>query len=202
MSTHLSDENGFESGDAWVQRALTRWPGIPACHGWLALDGRGRWLLDGRPVTHAGLRAFLARHYQVDEDGAWYVQNGPQQVFVDLERAPLIATLDGTGALVTHTGRGMGHPEGLFIDETQSLYLVTEGTLAALCDRDYAAFCAELALAASHDSDPEAALTALLALGAGSDALDLRWRERALAARFEAAEDLASQFGFRRMPRA
>ena len=203
MSVHSNTDNGFETGDAWVQRALARWPGIPACHGWLALDGRGRWLLDGRPVTHGGLRTFLSRHYQRDEDGAWYVQNGPQQVFVDLELAPRVAFLDGTGALVAHTGEALGPPEALLIDDAQQLYLVNGGELAALCDRDYDAFCAGLSLAASSgQANNEAALSALLSLDAGSPALALRWWEHPLTTRFEAAAALESRFDFRRMPRA
>ena len=202
MSASSNHENTFEAGDAWVQRALARWPGIPACHGWLALDGRGRWLLDGKPVTHGGLRTFLARHYHRDEDGAWYVQNGPQQVFVDLELAPWVASLDGTGALVAHTGEAIGLPEALLIDEAHRLYLVAEDRLAALCDRDYDTFCAGLSLADSAGEDPEAALAALLLLDQTAPSLALRWQDHPLPARFETAAALESLFDFRRSPRA
>jgi len=202
MSASSNRSNTFEGGDAWVQRALARWPGIPACHGWLALDGRGRWLLDGRPVTHSGLQTFLARHYQRDEDGAWYVQNGPQQVFVDLELAPWVASLDGAGALVAHTGEAIVSVEALFIDEAQRLYLVTEDRLAALCDRDYDTFCAGLSLADSTEQDTEAAMAALLLLDQTAPSLALRWQDHPLPAHFAAAAELESRFAFRRRPRA
>lgn len=202
MTANSTVDNRFETGDAWAQRALARWPGIPACHGWLALDGRGRWLLDGKPVTHDGLRAFLARHYQRDEGGAWYVQNGPQQVFVDLELAPWIISLDGAGALVAHTGTAIGPPECLLIDETQRLYVVFDGALGALSDRDYAAFCAGLTLTESPRQDFETALDALLTLDANTSPLALRWRQHPLPGQFETAAALESRFDFRRVPRA
>ena len=75
----------------WLDRALARWPGVPATYGWLSLDARGRWCLQGAAATHDGLRRFLSQHFREDARGAWYVQNGPQQVYVDLATAPHVA---------------------------------------------------------------------------------------------------------------
>ncbi|MDB5974431.1 MAG: hypothetical protein JWR07_1191, partial [Nevskia sp.] len=35
----------------WVQRSLARWPNVPALFGWLALDRRGRWLIQGELIS-------------------------------------------------------------------------------------------------------------------------------------------------------
>ena len=113
--------------DAAVLQALARWPNVPHCFGWLALDSRGTWwmrnhagpaqwprLPDGRldkadagPVLHAGLAAFIGRNYATDAHGAWHFQNGPQRVYVSLEVAPWVLRLRGgdTGLVCgTHTG--------------------------------------------------------------------------------------------------
>ncbi len=90
--------------DEIVLAALKKWPAVPACHGWLALDARGDWYLrddrtqaagpfpvaKGSVLRHAGLCAFIARNYQAGPDGGWYFQNGPQRVYVELEAAPLV----------------------------------------------------------------------------------------------------------------
>jgi hypothetical protein len=198
--------------DSWVQRAIARWPGVPACHGWLALDARGRWLLDGKPATHPGLVALLSRHYQRADDGAWFVQNGPQKVFVDILSAPWVALLDGAGTLISHTGAPLPPPEALLIDEQQQLYLVTSAGLAVLCDRDYAAFVADLALASSDDGldvasgcaaeeAAERALDALLSLRESSALLPLIWRTYPLEGRFVPSAEMETRFGFKRVPR-
>ena len=31
--------------DAIVEAALRKWPNVPHCHGWLALDARGDWYM-------------------------------------------------------------------------------------------------------------------------------------------------------------
>ena len=105
---------------------MRRWPQVPACAGWLGLDARGQWWIrdaqalpwprreDGTldkqgasRLLHEGLCAFVARNYQPDAQGCWYFQNGPQQVYVELEAAPLILRLQldaGRARWSTHTG--------------------------------------------------------------------------------------------------
>ena len=69
--------------DEIVKQAMRRWPNVPHCFGWLALDARGDWWMrdaraqacgsftsgapgaKGARLLHAGLRRFLARNYQV-----------------------------------------------------------------------------------------------------------------------------------------
>ena len=112
--------------DEQVLQAMRRWPQVPACAGWLGLDARGQWwirdaqalpwprgdegVLDKQGASrllHEGLCGFVARNYQPDAQGCWYFQNGPQQVYVELEAAPLILRLQVDAQAArwsTHTG--------------------------------------------------------------------------------------------------
>jgi hypothetical protein len=131
--------------DDIVIAALKKWPHVPAVCGWLGLDARGDWYLrdaaaqaagafasgpamaKGSRIEHAQLRAFIERNYEVDPaSGAWFFQNGPQRVFVELELAPWILGLQRQGDAVvvtTHTGRAFGAPHEVLCDEAGRLYL-------------------------------------------------------------------------------
>ena len=37
--------------DDRMMRALARWPDVPALYGWLSLDRRGRWCIQGELIT-------------------------------------------------------------------------------------------------------------------------------------------------------
>lgn len=94
--------------DEIVMAALKKWPNVPACYGWLALDARGEWFMrddrvqaagafpsvKGSRIVHEKLRDFIERNYTVDETGRWFFQNGPQRVYVELEAAPFVWRLD------------------------------------------------------------------------------------------------------------
>lgn len=107
--------------DAIVEAALRKWPNVPHVLGWLGLDARGHWWLRdaaaqaagpfpasrGSRIEHPALIAFIGRNYAADDRGAWYFQNGPQRVYVDLEAAPWIWRLRpeaGGVAIASHTG--------------------------------------------------------------------------------------------------
>lgn len=131
--------------DDIVKAALKKWPNVPACLGWLALDARGDWYLrddrvqavgpfpaaKGSRLLHEALREFIARNYEPDADGAWYFQNGPQRVYVELEAAPLVLgvqRLDG-GWLVRSQLLEAGAPltvRSAWLDEPGRLFLDTE----------------------------------------------------------------------------
>ena len=109
--------------DDIVKAALKKWPNVPHCYGWLALDARGDWYMrderiqaagpfpqvKGSRITHDKLREFIHRNYLPDERGAWFFQNGPQRVYVTLEITPHVWRLHGQGPdgaprLFSHTG--------------------------------------------------------------------------------------------------
>jgi len=106
--------------DEIVKAALLKWPKVPHCYGWLALDARGDWYMrddriqaagpfpqvKGSRILHDKLREFIHRNYGHDEAGAWFFQNGPQRVYVELETAPFIWRIEDRPGwpVVSHTG--------------------------------------------------------------------------------------------------
>lgn len=119
-----------------------RWPNVPACYGWLTLDARGQWRLGedgGEIVRHGGLLAFLNRHYAATERGEWFVQNGPQRVYVTLIRAPYIVSLVAPGEWRTHNGLAVRQISQALVDAEGNAYLVCEHGLAGIDDRDLSA---------------------------------------------------------------
>lgn len=127
--------------DDIVKAALKKWPNVPHCHDWLALDARGDWymrderiqaagpfpLVKGSRITHEKLREFIHRNYLPDAQGAWFFQNGPQRVYVTLELTPHIWRLhgqaaDGAPRVHSHTGPEAAVLES-WLDEEDRLLL-------------------------------------------------------------------------------
>jgi hypothetical protein len=133
--------------DDIVKAALKKWPNVPDCYGWLALDARGDWYMrddriqasgpfpqvKGSRINHDKLKEFIHRNYDHDARGAWFFQNGPQRVYLELEAAPLVLGVrkigDGTQAqfeLDAHTGQAVGHVKSAWLDENGRLFLNTD----------------------------------------------------------------------------
>jgi hypothetical protein len=130
--------------DEIVAAALRKWPNVPHCFGWLALDARGDWYMrddriqaagpfprvKGSRIDHEKLREFIGRNYAADEGGAWFFQNGPQRVYVELESAPWIWRLqsDPTSSVVvtSHTGRPANAEGTAFVDEHGRVFVATD----------------------------------------------------------------------------
>jgi hypothetical protein len=125
--------------DPIVEAALKKWPNVPHCYGWLALDARGDWYMRDERIQHAGpfpavkgsriehdkLLAFIGRNYAHDDAGCWFFQNGPQRVYVELESTPWIWRLQPDGRVLSHTGiEAAVQSSGL--DEAGRLYLFTD----------------------------------------------------------------------------
>ena len=113
--------------DDWVIRAMARWPNVPALFGWLALDRRGDWRIQGERIRHPRIIEVIDRNYAADEHGRWFFQNGPQRGYIQLESAPYVLRVrsDEQG-LETHTGLRVHEPRAVFLDETGSLFVLTE----------------------------------------------------------------------------
>ena len=124
--------------DESVLRSMAKWPNVPDVYGWLSLDRRGNWLLQGERIGNAALREFIGRNYQADGRGCWYFQNGPQRVFVALAYMPLVLHLEHQG-LKDHCGRPFVADE-CFLDEEGSVLMQGEAGPGLLDDRDLAAF--------------------------------------------------------------
>lgn len=109
--------------DDIVRQAMTKWPNVPDCYGWLGLDSRGQWHMrddrvqalgsfqsgvsgsKGSVLRHEKLIEFIQRNYEADASGRWYFQNGPQRVYVELEATPWIWRVRPDGGVVAHTGQ-------------------------------------------------------------------------------------------------
>ena len=126
--------------DEIVKAALKKWPNVPHCYAWLALDARGDWYMrddriqaagtfpqvKGSRILHDKLREFIHRNYAADERGCWFFQNGPQRVYVELEAAPWVWRLGRDAqSLASHTGRE-AHFESAWVDEHGRLFLATD----------------------------------------------------------------------------
>ena len=127
--------------DEIVKAALRKWPNVPHCYGWLALDARGNWYMrderiqaagpfprvKGSRITHDKLLAFIHRNYTHDEAGCWFFQNGPQRVYVELEAAPLVWRVGPAPgfALDAHTG-APAQARAAWLDERGRLFLDTD----------------------------------------------------------------------------
>lgn len=162
--------------DDIVRAAMAKWPDVPHCYDWLALDRRGRWLLGGETLHHAGLREFIERNYSHDDNGNWFFQNGPQRVYVKLAYTPLVARLDGKGDLLTHTGLPIDRISTAWLDDEGSLLLNTDYGPALLDDRDLPAVQQTIQ---TDDGQPLTG-SAFEAFHARTQALILSWKEQRL----------------------
>jgi hypothetical protein len=195
--------------DDIVKQAMAKWPNVPHCYGWLALDARGHWRmrderaqtlgLPGDRITHPALLGFINRNYLPDERGRWYFQNGPQRVYADLEIAPYIAHTDPAQGFVLHTGEPMTIVDDVWLTETGQLLVQSEGKVAAVDDRDLAQCIATLQLDGQAVDDEE--LMAWINDRADRRQLTLRQPSRDIPVQHIASAALAVRFGFVQRPR-
>jgi hypothetical protein len=125
--------------DEIVKAALRKWPNVPHCYGWLALDARGDWYMrderiqaagpfprvKGSRIAHEKLLEFIHRNYMHDDAGAWFFQNGPQRVYVELEAAPWVWRIAQDGSVSSHTGLP-ALVRSAWLDEPGRLFLDTD----------------------------------------------------------------------------
>jgi hypothetical protein len=176
--------------------AMLRWPNVPNCYGWLSLDQRGRWRMRGETVSHQGLKDFLNRQYAHDELGNYFVQNGPQRVFVDLDYTPWILHLAAPDRLETQVGETVDELRGAAIDEEGNLLLETPVGIALLCDRDLPALLPCLRLVNGEVADDDALLAAIEQARAGASALTLVWHQQRMPVRALLRSEIAQRYGF------
>jgi hypothetical protein len=124
--------------DDLVLAAIAKWPNVPAVYGWLALTARGEWRLRNERIDNAAIRAFIGRNYALDTEGRAYFQNGPQRVYVDLERAPWIYRVGADGSVSAHTGATPRQLRQAALLDDGTLALVTDFGPGAIDDRDSA----------------------------------------------------------------
>ena len=160
--------------DAIVEAALKKWPNVPHCYGWLALDARGDWYMrderiqaagpfpqvKGSRINHEKLREFIERNYAADEQGCWFFQNGPQRVYLQLEAAPWVWRIDAQLTVQSHTGLATTVLAS-WLDEQDRLFLATPLGLGLVhtVDMQWAAQAVEQGLWAPQPSTHAALLS-------------------------------------------
>ncbi|ABP35035.1 DUF2946 family protein [Polynucleobacter asymbioticus] len=121
--------------DDQVLRSLVKWPNVPECFGWLALDRRGQWRmrdefaqqnhLSGQVIVHRALSEFISRNYACDQAGNYFFQNGPQRVFVTLDYTPWIVRITPAqeGSQFLTQCQTPFAPSAAFSDEQGNIYI-------------------------------------------------------------------------------
>jgi hypothetical protein len=195
--------------DEQVVKALAKWPNVPHCYGWLALDARGDWRMrderaqaagaSGERITSNALTGFINRNYTHDDTGRWYFQNGPQRVYVELQAAPYIAHLEGDMRTFLHTGAPM-QVCGAWLSNVGNLWLSGDSVVAMLDGRDLG-LCLPL-LTLDGKAIDENALQAWMERTAASGPLVLNWDGKQIAVDHLVEDEAPDRFGFVRSPRA
>lgn len=183
--------------DDSVRRAIAAWPQVPAAYGWLDLDEGGLWRLEGEPVTHHGLIAFINRNYDRDDEGRWFFQNGPQRVYVRLGYTPWVLHVDGGGCLRTHTGCAIEALRGVFVDDGGDLLLDTDAGVGLVHAGALPAVAEWLVDAAGHAVTAGALADAVEALERGEPpGLRLRFGDTDFALGTMRRAEVPGRFGF------
>ncbi|MEO0313580.1 MAG: hypothetical protein RI928_36 [Pseudomonadota bacterium] len=192
--------------DEIVRQAMAKWPSVPHCYGWLALDARGTFRMrdetaqlannPGDIIRHAALLAFIHRNYTHDERGAWFFQNGPQRVYVELETTPFVARTDPVHQFVLHDGEVMSDIHEVYLTEQGQLVLSNGRQIAMLDDRDLSQCLPLLKLQGQFIDDD----LLMEWLASPNDDLSLSTRQGDLPVRWVRSDRLESSFGFVRRP--
>ena len=190
--------------DDQVLRGMAKWPNVPAVYGWLALDRRGNWLLQGEPIGNKTVTSYIGRNYERDSEGRWFFQNGPQRVFVDLEYTPFVFRTRGSAdriELEAHTQQRATALSGAWIDENGAMLIETEHGVGLVDGRDLDTLVGAL-VGADGAALSEDALEELMALvQAGQEApLWLRVGESDVKVRPIRSSDVPARFGFTAHP--
>lgn len=199
--------------DDQVLRSLMKWPNVPDCFGWLALDRRGQWRmrdeftqqnkLPGQVIKHTALNEFIARNYARDELGRYFFQNGPQRVFISLDATPWIVRIIPSNLgpnLINQCNQSM-EPTAALSDEKGNIYIV--GNVDQIVYNDTAnkstqftkSVCQTIALLHDHDLDHFSEL-AKLREEACSFGGSWVWQEKQLPLDPIHSDELATRFNF------
>lgn len=194
--------------DEVVKQAMAKWPNVPHCYGWLALDARGAWRmrdehaqtqhLPGDKIVHAALVGFINRNYLSDDRGRWYFQNGPQRVYVTLEATPYIARTDPAQGFVLHTGEPLFIIDDAWMTEAGQLVLASDGKIATVDDRDMTQCIADLRIDGEPVGDEQ--LLAWLSQPDNINHLTLHLPSRPVPVQHLASDTVATHFGFVQVP--
>jgi hypothetical protein len=197
--------------DEQVLRSLIKWPNVPDCFGWLALDRRGQWRmrdefaqqnkLPGQVITHKALNEFISRNYASDSLGRYFFQNGPQRVFITLDATPWVARIIPSECgleLITQCNSPI-EATGALSDERGNIYILGKVKQLTYKEKDkeqfYTEDCQSVALLHDHDLDHFSQL-AKLHEEACSFGGSWNWQDKQLPLDPIYSEELAARFAF------
>lgn len=199
--------------DEIVRQAMAKWPNVPYCYGWLALDARGAWRmrdepaqaakLPGERINNEALLGFINRNYTHDEQGRWYFQNGPQRVYVDLEATPYIVRTDESGNFLLHTGERLGKIDSAWMNEDGLLILRSADIAAQIDDRDMVQYLGLLRAGEAGElaASDEELLSWLSNAAENAHPLHFRNGDRLLPVELISRAEMPARFGFDPRPR-
>jgi hypothetical protein len=81
---------------------------------------------------------FIDRNYDVDDQGRWFFQNGPQRVYVELEATPHVWRIDSEGVVSSNAGHTVVF-QACFMDESGWAYLQTSAGFGLVHTQDVSA---------------------------------------------------------------
>jgi hypothetical protein len=204
--------------DQGIAQSLAKWPSVPHCFGWLALDRRGAWRmrddyaqahgLPGDAIKHAALNAFIARNYASDADGRYFFQNGPQRVYVNLDATPWVVRMMPTGNAedpwqFQTQCETLLIPTTAFLDEAGHILIEGRLTQTIWSATDHFSETERLSIALLHDHDIEI-FSGLSSLSNTTCALEGSWRWHGHGLKLEpiASTEVANRFQFQTQPQA
>ena len=203
--------------DEQVIRSLIKWPNVPDCYGWLALDRRGQWRmrdeftqqnnLPGQVIKHQSLNEFISRNYAHDTQGKYFFQNGPQRVFITLDATPWIVRMipSDQGVQLLTQCQTQIEPTAALSDENGNIYIVGNITQTVYEASDRAQSKLEttegIALLHDHDLDLFSEL-AILKEEACSFGGSWNWHGKQLPLDPIHSSELASRFHYIAKPSA
>lgn len=183
----------------WVQRALAKWPNVPHLYGWIHLDRRGQWFLQGERVDRPKLIDMMRFNYAADDRGCWFFQNGPQRGYVTLAYTPLVFRVQPGGDLIAHTDQTPMQIRQCCLDSDGSVVLDTDLGAGGLDGEDLPWVLEHLDV--QGRGSVESAVDAALGLPSGSQTtLRLDWRDRSIAVMRLDANAMPTSLGFEREP--
>ena len=197
--------------DEQVLRSLIKWPNVPDCFGWLALDRRGQWRmrdeftqqhkLPGQVITHRSLNEFISRNYACDSLGRYFFQNGPQRVFITLDATPWIARITpsmNSLELLTQCNNPI-EASGALSDENGNIYILGKVNQLTYKEKNKEQFskedCQTVALLHDHDLDQFSQLAKLHEV-ACSFSGSWEWQGKQLPIDLIYSEELAARYQF------
>ncbi len=202
--------------DQLVLDSLKKWPNVPFCYGWLALDRRGEWRmrnefaqqnhLPGDVIKHEALKEFIQRNFVQDQQGAFFFQNGPQRVFVTLDYTPWVARLipnENNGwTLQTTTGQTI-NPIACYLDENGQILLESNLAYTKEVGANEFASSPQRSVVLLHDHDLEI-FSGLASIEHNACNLTgtFDWQGIAIPIHSMMSEDIAHEFSFIAKPHA